>query len=148
MTVTESKQTANDLARKCAEEMLKNDPCSTALGMLLTDIGEGYAQMQMCIRKDMLNGHGITHGGLIFTLADSCFACACNSRNQSTVAQSCMIDFIRPSYRDDVLTANAKETSLAGKNGIYDIVVTNQNEQAIAHFRGKSRAIRGTIINN
>ena len=148
MTNTEQKLSADELARACADEMLKNDPCSKALGMQLVNVGEGYASMSMTIREDMLNGHGITHGGLIFTLADSCFAFACNSRNQCTVAQNCMVDFIRPSSLGDRLTANAKEINLTGKNGIYDIVVSNQNDQVVAQFRGKSRAIRGTIINN
>jgi acyl-CoA thioesterase len=134
------------LAKACADAMYANDHCSRALGITIVETNPGNACLQMTVRDDMINGHGICHGGLIFTLADSCFAFACNSRNQSTVAQSCNIDFLRPGRLGDLLTATATETHLAGKNGIYDIVVRDQDENVIAQFRGKSRAIRGTLV--
>jgi len=137
---------SQSLARACADAMMKYDNASKSLGIEVVDISPGHATLRMRVREDMLNGHGICHGGLIFTLADSCFAYACNSRNQSTVAQGCTIEFLRPGQHHDVLTAIATETSLHGRNGIYDIEVCNQNNEAVAHFRGKSRTIRGNLI--
>jgi phenylacetic acid degradation protein PaaD len=92
------------------------------------------------------NGHGICHGGITFALADSAFAFACNSRNQSTVAQHNMISYLAPGRLGDVLTATATELSLTGRSGIYDVKVTNQNAIVIAEFRGFSRAIKGQLF--
>src|ERR1700710_2190652 len=89
-------------------------------------LGAGSARLEMAVREDMLNGHQICHGGFITTLADSAFAFACNSRNQLTVAAGLTVDFLAPAQRGDVLTADAVEVSLAGRTGVYDIVVTNQ----------------------
>ncbi len=134
-----------DLARGCADTMMANDDCSQTLGIEITGISPGAATSQMSVVQGMLNSHDICHGGMIFTLADSCFAYACNSRNQSTVAMSCDIDFMRPAHLGDRLTAHCREVCLDRKNGIYDVVVKNQDDLVIAHFRGKSRAIRGKV---
>lgn len=94
----------------------------------------------------MLNGHRTCHGGFIFALADSAFAFACNSRNESTVAAGCQIDYLIPGQEGDVLTAEAVERSLSGKTGIYDISVFNQEGRLIALFRGKSHRIQGFVL--
>ncbi|MGF6758355.1 hydroxyphenylacetyl-CoA thioesterase PaaI [Paraburkholderia sp. GAS42] len=138
--------TPDELARATADAMYEADACSQALGLELLDVRPGYARMRMSVRPDFLNGHQICHGGLIFTLADSTFAFACNSYNINTVASGCSIEFLRPAYGDDELTAEAIEQTLSGRNGIYDIRVTNRAGETVAMFRGKSAQIRGTVI--
>ncbi|WP_027819233.1 hydroxyphenylacetyl-CoA thioesterase PaaI [Paraburkholderia bannensis] len=136
----------DELARATAQSMYEADGCSRALGMKLLDVRAGYARLSMAVRPEFLNGHQICHGGMIFTLADSTFAFACNSYNVSTVASGCSIEFLRPVQPDDVLTAEAIEQVLSGRNGIYDIRVTNRSGETVAMFRGKSAQIRGTVI--
>ena len=133
-------------ARKCAEVMFARDSASAGLGMRIDEVTPGGAVLSMSVRPDMLNGHGICHGGFIFTLADSAFAFACNSRNQSTVAQHNVISYLAPGMAGDVLTARAEETDLSGRSGIYDVTVTNQDGRKIASFRGLSRTIAGTLF--
>ncbi|KAA3630631.1 MAG: hydroxyphenylacetyl-CoA thioesterase PaaI [Proteobacteria bacterium] len=140
-----SDMTENELAQAAGEAMFREDLCSRGLGIEVLSVSPGEATIRMAVREDMVNGHGTCHGGMIFTLADSCFAFACNSRNQSTVAFSCTIDFVRPANLGDVLTAVGREISLLGRNGIYDIAVTNQDGEEVAQFRGRSRAIPGTV---
>jgi acyl-CoA thioesterase len=137
---------ANALAQAVGAKMFSQDAASRGLGMTLEYAALGAAKMQMHVRKDMLNGLGTCHGGFIFTLADSTFAFACNSRNQVSVAAGCNIEYLKPGHENDVLTATAKEVALAGRSGIYDILVTNQNGETIATFRGKSTTIKGTIV--
>lgn len=137
---------ANELARATAEAMYAADACSRALGIELLEVRPGYARLRMAVRPDFLNGHQICHGGLIFTLADSSFAFACNSYNINTVASGCSIEFLRPVHGGDVLTAEAVEQTLSGRTGIYDIRVTNRAEETVAMFRGKSAQIRGSVI--
>ena len=141
-----SAMTPDELARATAQIMYAADRCSKALGFELLDVRPGYARMRMTVRDDFLNGHEICHGGLIFTLADSTFAFACNSYNVNTVASGCSIEFLRPVPGGDVLTAEAVEQTLSGRTGIYDIRVTNQTGEAVAMFRGKSAQIRGNVI--
>ncbi|WP_321789120.1 hydroxyphenylacetyl-CoA thioesterase PaaI [Paraburkholderia sp. J94] len=138
--------TPDELARATAQAMYEADGCSRALGMELLDVRAGYARLRMAVRPEFLNGHQICHGGLIFTLADSTFAFACNSYNLNTVASGCSIEFLRPVQPDDVLTAEAVEQVLSGRNGIYDIRVTNRAGETVAMFRGKSAQIRGNVI--
>ena len=137
---------ADELARATATAMFEADACSRALGIELLEVREGYARVQMRVRADFLNGHRICHGGLIFTLADSAFAFACNSRNVNTVASGCSIEFLRPVHGGDTLTAEAVEQSLTGRTGIYDIRVINRANEIVAMFRGKSAQIKGTVI--
>jgi acyl-CoA thioesterase len=137
---------SDDLARATAAAMYEADACSRALGIELLEVREGYARMQMPVRADFLNGHRICHGGLIFTLADSAFAFACNSHNVNTVASGCAIEFLRPVQGGDTLTAEAVEQSLTGRTGIYDIRITNRANETVAMFRGKSSQIKGTVI--
>jgi acyl-CoA thioesterase len=136
----------DELARATAKAMFDSDACSRALGFELLEVRPGYARMRMTVRPDFLNGHHICHGGLMFTLADSTFAFACNSYNINTVASGCSIEFLRPVHGGDVLTAEAVEQVLSGRNGIYDIRVTNRAGETVAMFRGKSAHIKGHVI--
>ncbi|XUW88095.1 hydroxyphenylacetyl-CoA thioesterase PaaI [Burkholderia sp. M6-3] len=138
--------TPDELARATAAAMYENDACSRALGLEILEVRAGYARLRMAVRDDFLNGHQICHGGLIFTLADSTFAFACNSYNLNTVASGCSIEFLRPVHGGDVLTAEAVEQTLSGRTGIYDIRVTNRAGDTVAMFRGKSAQIKGNVI--
>ena len=133
------------LAELAVKTMYERDPASQALGMTLDAIRPGYARMSMPVRADMLNGHGTCHGGYIFMLADSAFAFACNSHNLNTVGAGCTIDYLAPGRAGDVLVAEALEQALAGKTGVYDIVVSNQEGRKIALFRGKSHRVSGMV---
>jgi acyl-CoA thioesterase len=133
------------LAELAGKTMYDRDPASQALGMLLAEIRPGYARMTMPVRADMLNGHQTCHGGYIFMLADSAFAFACNSHNHNTVGAGCTIDYLAPGREGDVLTAEATEQALAGKTGVYDIRVQNQEGRTIALFRGKSHRVAGMV---
>jgi acyl-CoA thioesterase len=138
---------ARQLARRVGETMYAADAASREfLQMELVACEPGRAVMRMTVREPMLNGHKICHGGLIFTLADSTFAFACNSRNKVTVAAGCSIEFLKPGQLGDVLTCEGVEQMLQGRHGIYDMRVTNQKGEVVAMFRGKSATIQGTVI--
>ncbi|ARP95693.1 hydroxyphenylacetyl-CoA thioesterase PaaI [Bordetella genomosp. 13] len=134
------------LAEAVRETMYANDAASQGLGMEVVAIAPGHARVTMKVRADMLNGHKTCHGGFIFALADSAFAFSCNSRNVSTVASGCSIDFLAPGFEGDLLTAEAQERSLAGRTGVYDITVTNQDGRLVAVFRGRSYRIKGQVV--
>jgi acyl-CoA thioesterase len=134
------------LAILAGKTMYERDPASQALGMTLDAIRPGYARMRMRVRDDMLNGHGTCHGGYIFMLADSAFAFACNSHNFNTVGAGCTIDYLAPGRAGDVLVAEALEQALAGKTGVYDVVVTDQGGRKVALFRGKSHRVAGHVV--
>ena len=134
-----------EIARASAEAMWKEDSASQGLGMEIVRVSPGEAVLSMTIRPDMVNGHGIAHGGFIFLLADSAFAFACNSRNERTVAAQCNISFIRPGKLGDRLVATAREISKTGRSGIYDVRVT-ANDVAIAELRGHSRSLGGVWV--
>ncbi len=138
--------TPKEKAEKSAAAMWESDNSSPWVGIEMVEVDEGHAVMCLTVKKHHTNGHGICHGGIIFTLADTAFAFACNSRNQSTVAQHNTISFVSPGALGDKLTAHAQEVSLSGKNGIYDVTVTNQDGRIIAEFRVCSRAIRGQLF--
>jgi acyl-CoA thioesterase len=123
------------------EAMLAADAASRMLGIELAAYGPGWARTRMTVRGDMVNGHGICHGGLIFSLADTAFACACNSWGPVTVAAACDIVFIAPARTGDVLTAEARVRSRYGRNGIYDVTVTH-DARLVAEFRGRSHQVR------
>ena len=135
----------DELAARVAAAMWAEDTASAGLGMRLVDVADGMARIEMPVREDMVNGHGIAHGGFVFCLADSAFAFACNARNQVTVAQACDIVFIAPARRGDLLVAEARERTAFGRNGIYDVTV-RRGDEVIAEFRGRSRQLSGTII--
>jgi acyl-CoA thioesterase len=134
-----------DLARACADAMWEEDDASRALGMEIVEVGPGRATLAMTVRPEMVNGQRIAHGGMIFTLADSTFAFACNSHNDRAVAAQGSITFIRPGKLGDRLVATAREVSRSGRSGIYDVQVT-ANDVVIAEFRGHSRTIPGTWL--
>ena len=124
------------------EAMLASDAASRMLGIELADYGPGWARTRMTVRDDMVNGHGICHGGLIFSLADTAFACACNSWGPVTVAAGCDIVFVAPARGGDVLVAEARMRSRFGRYGIYDVTVAD-GDRLIAEFRGRSHQMRG-----
>jgi acyl-CoA thioesterase len=128
----------DELAARVAAAMWAEDTASAGLGMRLVDVGEGTARVELTVRDDMVNGHGIAHGGFVFSLADSAFAFACNSRNQLTVASGLSVDFLAPVHRGEVLTADAVEVARTGRTGVYDIVVTNRAGVRVALVRGRS----------
>ncbi|WP_338698216.1 hydroxyphenylacetyl-CoA thioesterase PaaI [Bradyrhizobium sp. 26S5] len=134
-----------DVARACADAMWKEDDASKGLGMELVEIRPGRAVMAMTVQPHMVNGQRICHGGYIFTLADSAFAFACNSRNDRAVAAQGDITFIRPGKLGDRLVASAHEISRGGHSGIYDVRVT-AGDSVIAEFRGHSRVIQGNWL--
>jgi len=123
-----------------ARTMWADDPASAAMGMRLDELGPGRAVVSMTVRGDMVNGHGMCHGGLVAALADSAFALACNSRGTRTVAAGFDVTFLEPARDGDVLVATAGERSLRGRSGIYDVTV-RRDETVIAEFRGRSRAL-------
>lgn len=137
---------ADQTAQLCAERMWSDDKASRHLGMVIDSISEGNAVVSMTVSDEMINGHDTCHGGMIFSLADSAFALACNSQNQIAVAAHCGIDFIQPAYRGDRLTASAVMVHQGGRTGIYDVAVTNQDGRAIAQMRGRSARLKASLI--
>ena len=124
----------------------EGDLLAQALGITLAEIRPGYARAVMAVRPDMSNAAGICHGGATFALADTAFAFACNSHNTLTLAQLCAITYLCAAHLGDTLTAVAEEVSLAGRSGVYDITVTNQDGARVALFRGHSRQIKGRAV--
>ena len=141
-----NKMTPQELAEACAEKLWKSDSASAKLGMKIERVAPGEAVLTMTLSDAMTNGHGITHGGYMFTLADSAFAFACNSQNQSTVAQHCAITFIKPGALGDRLTAHARQISQSGRSGIYDVTLTREDGTVIAEFRGHSRRLGKPVL--
>lgn len=129
------------LARACAEAMWVDDRASTGLGMRLDEVGTGHARISMPVTEDMVNGHGLCHGGFIFALADSTMAFASNSHGERAVAQHCNITYLRPARLGDMLHADAVERTRAGRSGIYDVRVTSADGTLIAEFRGHTRTL-------
>lgn len=134
----------HDVARRSADAMWAGDAASQAMGMRIVDVGPGTATLEMTVREDMVNGHGIGHGGFTFTLADSAFAFACNSYNRRTVAHTCEITYLAPTRLGDVLTATAVEVRRQGRDGTYDVTV-RAAAGVVAEFVGKSKEIRGSL---
>lgn len=120
--------------------MLADDAASRALGIEVTEVADGTATATMTVRADMVNGHDITHGAFVFAVADTAFACACNSHGPATVAAAAEITFVAPSHAGDVLEARAVERVRFGRSGIYDVTV-RRGDDVIAEFRGTSRTI-------
>ena len=137
---------AQALADATAEAMYARDRAAQALGLKIVRVQPGKSLLTMTVRSDMVNGHHICHGGMIFSLADTAFAYACNSYNKNTVASACHIDFLAPAKEGETLEAEAVEQSAAGRTGVYDITVRNNHGKTIALFRGKSYRINGEVI--
>jgi acyl-CoA thioesterase len=129
------------LARACAEAMWAEDAASRGLGMTLVSVGPGRARLAMRVTAAMVNGHGICHGGFIFTLADSAMAFASNSHGERAVAQHASVTFLRPGRLGQVLTAVAEERARAGRSGLYDVRVTAEDGTVTAEFRGHTRLL-------
>jgi len=134
------------LAKAAADVMWRDDNASKWLGMKVEEVRAGYARLSMTVTSNMVNGHNLCHGGLIFTLADSTFAFACNSHNQRAVAAGASIEFLAPAFLGDVLTAEGVEQALKGRTGVYDMKVSNQKGELVALFRGKSATIKGLLV--
>lgn len=132
-------------AQRCKDALWESDKASRALGIEIQVSEAGAAIAVMKVRKDMMNGFGACHGGLIFTLADTAFAFACNGYNEQAVAASCHIDFLRPTGLGDELKATATEDYRGRKNGYYTIAVQNQKKELVALFRGRSSSVGKTI---
>jgi acyl-CoA thioesterase len=133
------------VAEQSAQAMYARDRASQALGMRLVAVRPGWARLTMMVRPDMVNGHDVCHGGLVFALADSAFAFACNTYNENTVAAAAAIDFLAAVRAGDELTAEAAELWRTRRNGIYEITVTNQRGERVALFRGRSYRIDGQV---
>ena len=137
---------ADKLARRVADTLRAREGTSAAWNIEIEDAREGYARIAMVVRADMLNGKAIAHGGMIFALADTAFAYACNSRNVNTVAQSATVVFVAPGWEGDRLVAEAQEESQTGRSGVYAVKVRSQNGEIIAVFQGLSRSIGGAVL--
>lgn len=136
------------LARACADAMWAGDHATHALGMWLGEIAAGEAEVSMSVREDMVNGHGLCHGGLIFTLADSAFAYACNTHNRRAVAAGARIEFLAPARQGDQLTARARQLSQGRSTGVYDVIVSRSDGVQVALFRGNAHRIAGELVEN
>ena len=134
------------LAQQVTDHMYAGDMATQHLGMKIVRVAPGEAEIHMPVQPWMLNGHRTCHGGVIFTLAESTFAFACNSRNQVTVASAAQIDFVAPGREGDVLQARAKESWRGGRAGVYDISVHRQDGTLVALFRGKSHQLAQTVL--
>lgn len=137
----------NDLkATQVVQHMMEYDLFSQWLGIKVMEIKEGYSKITMTIRKEMINGLGIIHGGVAFSMADSAFAFACNNRNVLSVALDTSINFLKPVHIDDVLIAEAKELHNGRSTGLYHITITNQHEHVVAVFKGTCYRTNKTLI--
>ena len=133
-------------AKAVVEKMMRDDQFSQWLGITVCEIKEGYSKIKMTLRDDMLNGFGVIHGGITFSLADSAFAFACNNRNNLSVALDTAITFTKATHPGDTLTAEAKELHNGKSTGHYHITVTNREGVSVAHFKGTCFRTGQTLI--
>ena len=134
------------LAQACAEKMFANDPASRELGIVVNIPQPGQALAAMTVSASMINGHGICHGGYVFTLADTAFAFACNAYNRVSLAASASIDFLAPTQVNDRLVALAEERQRGRRSGTYDVSVKNQDGELVALFRGRSVSLNDRLL--
>lgn len=137
---------AQDLAAAVSAQLQRDDKYAALLGIEPLAVAPGSAEVRMTVRDNMLNGYGICHGGLIFTLADTAFAHACNSYNIATVAAGCSIEYLAPAHSGDTLVATAEQRGQSGRQGIFDIAIRNQHGDTVALFRGRSHRLNETIV--
>ncbi len=137
---------ADEIADKVARAMLSREGTGPAWGVEIEEAREGYSRIRMTLRPDMLNGHGKAHGGMVYALADTAFAYACNSRNLRSVAAHAGITFLDMAREGEVLIAEAEEAALVGRSGVYNVSVRTADGRAIAEFHGFSRSVGGTIV--
>lgn len=136
----------DDIASRVAHGMLAREGTGPVWGVEIEEAREGYARIRMRLKAEMLNGHGMAHGGMIFALADTAFAYACNSRNVKTVAAQASIVFLAAAREGEILVAEAQELALVGRSGVYTVNVRGEAGQAVAAFQGYSRALGGAIV--
>ncbi len=141
-----TKPTKEEIAAKSAEAMWSTDRASRHMGMELVTALPSEAVLRMKVRPEFCNGHGICHGGFIFTLADSAFAFACNSHNKVTVANNCTVTFVSAAKEGDLLVAHAREVHRGGRSGVTEVDVRDQDGKLVALFRGHSTQIRGELV--
>lgn len=149
MGSAEEARDGNDaaLALRVAQTLLSREGTGPAWGVQVIAARTGYSLLEMTVRQDMTNGHGTAHGGMIFAIADTAFAYACNSRNAASVAQSASIIFLAPARVGEVLEAEAQEEAVGGRSGIYRVTVRVKGDQrVIAQFQGHSRTVGGEVI--
>ena len=139
-------QDPNQLADKVARYMLAAEGTGPVWGVEIEEAREGYARIRMAVRADMLNGHGIAHGGMVFALADTAFAYACNGRNVKSVAAQASIAFLDAAREGETLVAEAREAALVGRSGVYNVSVRGGDGRAIAEFQGLSRSLGLPVI--
>ena len=137
---------ANELARKVAHGMLADEGTGPAWGIVIEEARAGYARLSMVVRADMLNGHRIVHGGMVFALADTAFAYVCNGRNEKTVAAQASIVFLDSAREGETLIAEAEEAATAGRSGVTRVTVRTADGRPIAEFTGYSRTLGGAVI--
>lgn len=136
----------DELAHEVVAHMIEHDLFSRWLGIEILEVKEGYSKIKMIVREEMINGFGIVHGGIAFSLSDSAFAFACNNRNNLSVALDTSINFTKPVHVGDVLTAEAKELHNGKSTGLYHITVSNQNDHVVALFKGTCFRTNKTLI--
>jgi acyl-CoA thioesterase len=134
------------IAERAVDALYGRDRASQSLGMSVTTVRPGFAQVTMAVRPDMVNGHGLCHGGLIFALGDSAFAFACNTYDEATVGAAASIDFLASARAGDTLTAEARELWRTRRNGLYEIVIFNGHGERLALLRGRSYRIDGPVV--
>ena len=133
-------------ARTAIRQLYAADLASQWLGIDIIDVAPGRVRIAMTVRADMVNGHGMCHGGMVFAFADSAFAFACNSHGDPMVAAGASIEFLAPTPRGERVTGTAREVSRSARHGIYDVAVTNSNQQVLAQFRGRCARLRGPAL--
>ena len=137
---------ANELATQVAHGMLAAEGTGPAWGVRIDEVRAGYARLSMTVRADMLNGHRIVHGGMVFALADTAFAYVCNGRNEKTVAAQADIVFLGSAGEDETLIAEAIEAATAGRSGVTRVSVRTADGRPIGEFTGYSRTIGGAVV--
>lgn len=139
---------ANELANRVAHCMLAAEGTGPTWGIRIEEARAGYARLSMAVRADMLNGHGIVHGGMVFALADTAFAYVCNGRNEKTVAAQAGIVFLGSAGEGDILVAEAEEAATAGRSGVTRVSVRTSDGRPIAEFTGYSRTLGGPVLDS
>lgn len=135
------------LAKKLVNKLMTTDAFSQWLGITVLDVKDGYSKISMTVRKEMINGFAIAHGGIAFSLADSAFAFACNSDGKITVALDVSISFPKAIKEGDTLTAEAKQINKTNRTGLYIVEVKNQNEELVALFKGTCYKTEKSLFN-
>jgi acyl-CoA thioesterase len=136
----------DELASKVAHHMLSQEGTGPAWGIVIEEAREGYARLSMAVRADMLNGHRIVHGGMVFALADTAFAYVCNGKNEKTVAAQASFVFLGSAREGETLVAEAEEVATAGRSGVTRVAVRAADGRPIAEFTGTSRTLGGPVV--